>query len=126
MIRLELFREFQVDLVVPRYEHIGDAMKEESKRFKLVDEEFIDKATIGLRLQQMIAEEHIKDLVETRHLEKEQAEAESKLLIRDIVSKIGRDKQLLVRSGGELAKPAQVPSKSVKTGVQIGVVPSSN
>ena len=65
-------------------------MKEESKRFKLIDEEFIDKATIGLRLQQLIAEEHLKDLLELNKLEKEQAQSESKQLARDIVSKKGR------------------------------------
>ena len=127
MVRLEIYKQFQVEHVVPRYEYKDQqAMKEESKRFRVVDDEFIDKATIGLRLQQFIAEEHLRDLVEIEKLQQQQAEAESKQLVRDIVSRIGRMRKFPVKNGAELGRHAEVPSNSVKTGVEIGVVSSSN
>ena len=101
-------------------------MKEESKCFRVIDDEFIDKATIGLRLQQFIAEEHLRDLVEIEKLQQQQAEAESRQLVRDIKSRIGRMRQFPVKNGAELGRPANAPSKSGKTGVQIGVVSGSN
>ena len=49
MVRLEIYKQFQVEHVVPRYEYKDrQAMKEESKRFRVIDDEFNDKATIGL------------------------------------------------------------------------------
>ena len=56
MIRLSLYKVFGVDHDVPRYEYEGDnGAKEESKEFKLDDEDMLNRATIGLRLQQFVA-----------------------------------------------------------------------
>ena len=51
MVRLELYKAFQVDHQVPRYEYpLPDMFEEEKKEFKLFDEDYIDQTTIGLRL----------------------------------------------------------------------------
>ena len=45
-----------------------EPMKEENA-FKLVDADFLDSTTIGLWMQQFIAEEHLKEMVEVEKLE---------------------------------------------------------
>lgn len=51
MVRLDLYNEFGVDHVVPRFSYDGqEGRKEESKEFRLGDKDMLDKATIGLRL----------------------------------------------------------------------------
>jgi len=56
MVRLSIYKVFGVDHDVPRHEYEGDnGAKEESKEFKLDDEDMLNRATIGLRLQQFVA-----------------------------------------------------------------------
>ena len=55
MIRLELFKAFQVDHIVPKYAYHLPEIYEEKDKFRLFDDDFIDQTTIGLRLQQFVA-----------------------------------------------------------------------
>ena len=55
MVRLELFKAFQVDHIVPKYAYHLPEIYEEKDKFRLFDDDFIDQTTIGLRLQQFVA-----------------------------------------------------------------------
>ena len=78
MVRLELYNTFGVDHDVPRYSYEGqEGRKEESKEFRLGGTDVLDRATVGLRLQQFVAQEHLNDMVEIGRLEKEAVETEA-------------------------------------------------
>ncbi len=75
MVRSELYKAFQVDHRTPWHPYPLDIEPaEEDKKeehFKLEEEDLWDKATIGLKLQEFVAKEQIKDLVAIGQLPKD-------------------------------------------------------
>ena len=69
MVQYELYKTFQVNHAVPML--CDDQVPfNEHWEFKVGDEDFLDKKTIGLRLQQFVAEVHLQEMVEVEKLEK--------------------------------------------------------
>jgi len=98
MVRLELFKAFQVDHIVPKYAYHLPEIFEEKDWFMLFDEDYVDQTTIGLRLQQFVAREHLKEMVELEKLSPDWAEEETRHFMQDLKSEFNMRKQLEVKA----------------------------
>jgi len=98
MVRLELFKAFQVDHIVPKYAYHLPEIFEEKDWFMLFDEDYVDQTTIGLRLQQFVAREHFKEIVELEKLSPDWAEEETRQFMQDLKSEFNKRKQHEVKA----------------------------